>query len=117
MENLNQFTIIRYPAPGSTERTQAQEQKPDVSLNNNEAYTADNTISTAQRHSDDYNAIIYGSDPVQAPGNRYTLKQREDRIDAYATRVNTQIKNIESGSDGERNIKFQNVRLFMEPSG
>lgn len=119
MENLNQFTIIRYPAPtpGPTEHTQAQAQKPDKSLNNNEAYTTDHTVSTVQRHSDDYKAIIYGSDPVQAPGDRYTLKQREDRIDAYATRVNTQIKNIESGSEGDRNNKFQNVRLFMEPSG
>ncbi|SDL05434.1 hypothetical protein SAMN04490190_3089 [Pseudomonas libanensis] len=121
MTNSTQLNIVRYSpsTPGSTqeERTEAQERKTPTPLNNNEVYTTDNTASITKRQSDAYQATIYGSDPVQAPGTKYTLKEREGRIDAYATRVNTQIKNIESGSDGERNVKFQSVRLFMEPSG
>lgn len=121
MTNSTQLNIVRYSpsTPGSTqeERTEAQERKTPTPLSNNEVYTTDNTVSIAKRQSDAYKATIYGSDPVQAPSATYTLKEREGRIDAYAMRVNTQIKNIESGSEGERNVKFQNVRLFMEPSG
>ncbi|AZE59283.1 MULTISPECIES: hypothetical protein [Pseudomonas fluorescens group] len=121
MENSTQLNIIRYLPPTSdstqNERTLTQEQKQDTQLNNNEASKVDNTISTVQHQSDVYKATIYGSVPAQAPGGRYTLKEREERIDAYATRVNLQKKNIESGSEGERNVKFQNVRLFMDPSG
>ena len=121
MTDSTRFNIVRYstPTPGSTqeEHTQAQEQQPPTPLNNNEVYNTDNTASTAQRQSDIYKATLYGSGPVQALGGRYTLNEREGLIDAYATRVSTQIKNIESGSEGERNVKFQNVRLFMEPSG
>ncbi|WP_338476468.1 hypothetical protein [Pseudomonas khavaziana] len=121
MTNSTQFNIVRYsaPTPGATqeEYTLTQEQKTPTQLNNNEIYKTDNTASTTQRQSDVYKTTIYGTDPVQAPGGRYTLKEREERIDAYSARVNTQINNIESGSEGERNVKFQNVRLFMEPSG
>lgn len=39
------------------------------------------------------------------------------RADAYANRVETQIANIESGQEGERNVKYQKARQFMEPSG
>lgn len=60
---------------------------------------------------------IYGSTTVSAPNANYTLTQREQRIDGYANRVNTQIGQIENGSEGERNIKFQRARQFMEPAG
>lgn len=60
---------------------------------------------------------IYGTNTVPPPNSGYTLPQREQRINAYADRVKTQLGNIESGSEGERNVKFQNARQFMIPSG
>lgn len=64
-----------------------------------------------------YNQTIYGSAAVSAPDANYSLDERKYRIDAYASRVKIQVANIESGSEGERNVKFQRARLFMEPSG
>lgn len=60
---------------------------------------------------------IYGSATASLPNPNYTLTERAQRIDAYANRVKTQIGQIENGSEGERNIKFQRVRQFMEPAG
>lgn len=62
-------------------------------------------------------AIIYGADTISAPSASYTIEQRKQRIDAYASRVLTKIGNMESGSEAERNVKFQNVRPFLEPGG
>lgn len=121
MTYQTQYNIVRYsaPLPGSTqeESAEAQEKKTPTPLNNNEVYITGSTVSAAKGRSDAYQETIYGSGPVQPPGNSYTLNEREGRIDAYAARVRKQIKNIESGSEGERNVKFQNVRLFMEPTG
>lgn len=121
MTTATQFNIVRYSPSisGHTqeERTEAQEQKTPTPLNNNEVYITDNPVSTSKSLSDNFKATIYGSGPVQAPGAKYTLSESEARIDAYAARVDTQIKSIESGSQGERNVKFQNVRMFMEPAG
>ncbi len=121
MTTATQFNIVRYSPSTSgytqEERTEAQEQKTPTPLNNNEVYITDNPVSTSKSLSDNFKATIYGSGPVQAPGARYTLSESEARIDAYAARVDTQIKSIESGSQGERNVKFQNVRMFMEPAG
>ena len=64
-----------------------------------------------------YNATIYGSNTATAPDASLTISEREQRISAYTNRVSTQIGNIESGSESERNVKFQNARTFMEPSG
>lgn len=61
--------------------------------------------------------IIYKSGIVTPPSDRLTINERQQRVEGYANRVVSQIKKIESGSEGDRNIKFQNVRLFMEPSG
>nr|WP_232000980.1 hypothetical protein [Pseudomonas azotoformans] len=60
---------------------------------------------------------IYGSDTVSPPTEKYTMEEREQRISDYASRVSTQIGNIELGREGERNVKFQNMRMFMEPAG
>ncbi|CRM23090.1 hypothetical protein [Pseudomonas sp. 31 E 6] len=64
-----------------------------------------------------YNATIYGSNTAMALDASVSIHQREQRIGAYADRVKTQIRNIESGSEGERNVKFQRARQFMEPAG
>lgn len=61
--------------------------------------------------------IIYGSVSVSPPTASYTQQERLQRIDAYAGRVVTQIKNIESGEEGESNIRFQKTRQFLEPAG
>ncbi|WP_225908644.1 hypothetical protein [Pseudomonas lactucae] len=66
---------------------------------------------------DAYKATIYGTNPPSLPTSSYTIREREQRIDAYANRVKSLVGNIESGSEGERNVKFQNARQFMEPSG
>ncbi|MGF6098088.1 hypothetical protein [Pseudomonas sp. 18175] len=60
---------------------------------------------------------IYGSDTVSAPSDGYSYMEREQRADAYAHRVTTQLENINSHRKGERSFKFQNARMFMEPSG
>ncbi|MBN2978499.1 hypothetical protein [Pseudomonas lactucae] len=64
-----------------------------------------------------YNTTIYGTNTLSPPTSSYTIQERTQRIDAYADRVKAQIANIESGREGERNVKFQTVRQFMEPSG
>ncbi|MCS4250026.1 hypothetical protein [Pseudomonas sp. BIGb0164] len=64
-----------------------------------------------------YNSVIYNSDFALPPTKYYTLSQRMELIKAYSERVVTHIKNIESGSEGERNVKFQQIRKFLEPAG
>ncbi|KRP67992.1 hypothetical protein TU82_00195 [Pseudomonas orientalis] len=61
--------------------------------------------------------VIYGSLDVTPPGARYTFGEREQRIDAYAGRVVAQIKTIETGDEGQSNIRFQHIRPFLEPAG
>lgn len=61
--------------------------------------------------------VIYGSTTVAPPTASYTQQQRLQHIDAYAARVVTQINNIESGEEGESNIRFQKTRQFLEPGG
>jgi len=51
------------------------------------------------------------------PSDGYTLQERKQRIDDYASRVTTLIKDIPSDNQGERSVRFQNARLFMEPAG
>lgn len=130
MTTSTQYNIVRYPTapiPGSTqeERTESQEQKVPQPLSNSETYSLEN--NTSQTSSDEvvsstfesntYKTTIYGSGSASAPVAGLSLLEREQLVDAYANRVKAQIGNIESGSEGERNVKFQNVRLFMEPSG
>ncbi|WP_455926840.1 hypothetical protein [Pseudomonas capeferrum] len=130
MTTSTQYNIVRYPTapiPGSTqeERTESQEQKVPQPLSNSETYSLEN--NTSQTSSDEvasstfesntYKTTIYGSGSASAPIAGLSLLEREQLVDAYANRVKAQIGNIESGSEGERNVKFQNVRLFMEPSG
>lgn len=62
-------------------------------------------------------AVIYGSVDVTPPTASYTIQERVQRIDAYAGRVTTQLENIESGEEGESNIRFQKNRQFLEPAG
>ena len=61
--------------------------------------------------------VIYGSITVTPPNPDYTYQERAQRIDAYAGRVVTQINNIESGNEGESNIRYQKTAQFMQPSG
>ncbi|UII72368.1 hypothetical protein LVW35_04120 [Pseudomonas sp. HN11] len=121
MTNINNFNIVRYtpPAPGTTkeEQTQAQERKSPTQLTNYEAYKTDNTASATDKQSDTFKTTIYGSNTVKPFGGSETLNERKTSIDNYASRLRTQIGNIENGTEGERNVKFQNVRLFMEPAG
>ena len=72
---------------------------------------------TPENELDVSKGIIYGDAGVSPPSERYTLLERIQRIEAYAGRVVTQIENVESADEGERNVKFQNVRQFLEPAG
>lgn len=60
--------------------------------------------------------VIYGWS-VTPPASDASLKEREARIGDYAHRVRWKLKLVEHGSEGERNIKFQDVRQYMEPAG
>lgn len=64
-----------------------------------------------------YNSVIYNSDVASSPTKQYTLPQRFELLDAYTGRVVTQILQLERGSEGERNMKFQQTRQFLEPAG
>lgn len=64
-----------------------------------------------------HNTLIFGSDAVSPPTARDPLPEQIQRINAYASRVVTHASNIEMGSEGERNIRFQQVRQFLEPAG
>lgn len=63
-----------------------------------------------------YNGVIHGWS-VTAPKADASPEERIKRIGDYAYRVNWKIKDTASGSKGERNVKFQDVRQFMEPAG
>lgn len=82
----------------------------------NRALTPKNAVA-ATPELNTHREIIYKSGRVTPPSNTLTINEREQRVEGYANRVVNKINAIERGSDGERNINFQNVRLFMEPSG
>ncbi|MFV9649568.1 hypothetical protein ACK129_12780 [Pseudomonas citrulli] len=63
-----------------------------------------------------YNGVIYGWS-VTPPNDSASMQEREKRVKEYAYRVDWKIKDIESGKEGERNIKFQDTRQFMDPAG
>ena len=73
--------------------------------------------SSTPANSNTYTATIYGTPTAPAPGTSYTKEEQEQHVDAYADRVKTLIGGIESDQEGQRNIKFQHARQFMEPSG
>lgn len=75
------------------------------------------TAPTPNHELDFAKGVIYGSITVPPPTASYTQQERLQRVDAFAGRVVTQIKNIESGEEGESNIRFQKTRQFMEPAG
>ena len=60
---------------------------------------------------------IYGTNAASPPNANLPMQERENDVDAYTSRVSAALANIESGSEAERNVKFQNVRPFMTPSG
>lgn len=77
------------------------------------------TASLTRYQPDSHTAVIYGygSDTAPPPTAFHTPQERGRRVYDYANRVLDQIWRIESGSEGQRNIKFQSTRQFMEPSG
>ncbi len=64
-----------------------------------------------------YATTIYGSSTVPVPHASNTPSERSQRVDAYAARVMDAINEVEVGFYGDRNIKFQQVRQFLEPGG
>lgn len=64
-----------------------------------------------------FNEVVYGAGTASAPNTNYPMEERKYRAGAFTNRVKVQVSQIESGSESERNVKFQNARLFMEPSG
>lgn len=64
-----------------------------------------------------YATTIYGSSTVPILSADDMPSDRLQRADAYASRVRDAINKVEVGSKGERNIKFQQVRQFLEPGG
>ncbi|WP_241678263.1 hypothetical protein [Pseudomonas kitaguniensis] len=61
--------------------------------------------------------VIYGSTTATPPNANLTQKDRLQLTDAYAGRIVQQLANIESGSEGESNLKFQQSRQFLQPAG
>ena len=61
-----------------------------------------------------YNTIIHG--PFTG-SLRNSLEEQLQCLDAYALRVTALIDSIERGNEGERNIRFQQTRQFLEPAG
>lgn len=76
-----------------------------------------NPVPTPNHELDFAKGVIYGALGVSPPTASYTQQERLQRIDTYAGRVVTQIKQIESGEEGESNIRFQKTRQFLEPAG
>ncbi|WP_426135308.1 hypothetical protein [Pseudomonas sp. PWP3-1b2] len=76
------------------------------------------TLAPTPNHELDFaKAVIYGSVNVSPPTQSYTQQDRLQHVDAFAARVVVQIKHIESGEEGESNIRFQKTRQFLEPAG
>jgi hypothetical protein len=60
---------------------------------------------------------IFGTDTVMPPSPDYSPSQRAMLADAYAERVKTQMADVESGTEAERNVKYQAIRPFTTPAG
>ncbi len=60
--------------------------------------------------------VIYGSTTATPPNTNLTQKERLQLTEAYAGRIVQQLANIESGSEGESNLKFQQSRQFLQPA-
>lgn len=104
--------IIKPLAHERSANVNTDAEKNTVATKSNTAFA-----SSTPANSSTYTATIYGTSTAPAPGTSYTKEQRGQHIDAYADRVKTLIGGIESDQEGQRNIKFQNARQFMEPSG
>lgn len=64
-----------------------------------------------------YKTTIYGSANAVMPSASDNQQECMQRLDAYSERVSKAIKDIETGSEGQRNVKFQQTRQFLEPAG
>ncbi|WP_233867518.1 CyaA/EF/ExoY family adenylyl cyclase toxin [Paraburkholderia adhaesiva] len=62
-------------------------------------------------------STIFGANTASLPDENCSLQQREQLVADYSDRVKTQMANVESGTEAERNIKFLNARPFTTPSG
>jgi hypothetical protein len=72
----------------------------------------------APNHEFDFaKGVIYGSVTGSPPAASDKPEELVKQIDTYAGRVVTQIKHIESGEEGESNIRFQQIRPFLQPGG
>ncbi len=122
MTDSAQFSIVRFPTTplhGSTQeaRTESLERMQPTPLNHTEVYKTHSADTPSNSEFETYKATIYGSSNVVAPNAGLSRQEREQHIGAYAKRVNALVGNIERGSEGERNLHFQNARSFMEPAG
>lgn len=61
--------------------------------------------------------IIAGTDAPGAPRADLSLDQRRRLVQNYTHRIKTQINNIETGSEGERNVRYQHLKPFLTPAG
>lgn len=62
-------------------------------------------------------STIFAANVPSPPNSNYSLQQREQYADAYADRVKTQMTNVETGTEAERNVKALNARPFTTPAG
>lgn len=97
--------------PATAARTPSSGQRPSPSLGSPATPPAAPDTGPTQTFT------IFGKDTASQPDPNYSVQQREQFADHYADRVKTQMGNIESGTEAEKNLKYLNARPFMTPSG
>ncbi|TDA48922.1 ParB N-terminal domain-containing protein [Burkholderia pyrrocinia] len=60
---------------------------------------------------------IFGTDTAQPPDATLSQSERMRRTEVFSDRVQNLLMNVESGSEGERNVKSINARPFTTPMG
>lgn len=104
LQNFDYSPSPKNGLPGEVSKKNAPEQKPIAHL--------------APNHELDIaKSVIYGSFTVPPPSQNLTQQERKQRIDDYANRVVTQIKNIEGSNESTSTSRFLQARQFFDPAG
>ncbi|HTH62063.1 MAG TPA: hypothetical protein VL689_18155 [Paraburkholderia sp.] len=103
--------------PPTTDSSTADAGAQQKSADRNASSAAPNGSSAAPDVGPSAADTIFGKNVPSRLRSNASRGQREQDVDAFADRVGKQLANIESGSESERNVKFQNARPFMTPAG
>ncbi|MEM4989130.1 hypothetical protein V8G57_17205 [Collimonas sp. H4R21] len=110
-ESTDQKESVVNTRPALSRNKRAESEAPEI--NHHDLELPPSTLDPAQSQA----FTIFGASKVPQPDSSLSRQEWEQHIDAYVHRVKTQLADIESGSEGQRNVKFLSARPFMTPEG